>query len=199
MRTEAPALLPIFRSTHQAELLATLYLHPGHEFTLADLSRTLGMSGGALHAEVERLVTAGLLQDRREGRNRLIRANTDSRFARALTELLTVSYGPQVVLAEEFTAVGEVELVVIYGSWARRYRGEAGKEPADVDVMVIGSPDRDEVYEAARRAERRLDLPVNPTVRSGAAWRQGSDPLVLTAKRDAVTVLGDADDEGGRG
>ena len=189
MRTPAPALLPIFRSAHQAALLTWLYLRPGEEFTLSDLSRRLGVSGGSLHAEVERLVAAGLIIDRRVGRNRMIQANTATRTVRALTELLTVTYGPQVVIAEEFADLPGVELVLIYGSWARRFRGEVGREPADVDVMVVGSVDRDSVYEAAERAERRLELPVNTTVRSVAAWRKEADALVLTAKPDAVTVV----------
>lgn len=190
MRKSAPALLPIFRSQHQAELLAWLYLRPGEEYTLSELARRLGVSAGALHAEVERLVAAGLLIDRTEGRNRLLQANTEARTSRALTELLAVTYGPQMVIAEEFAGIPDAELVVIYGSWARRYAGETGREPADIDVMVIGAPDREAVYDAAERAEARLQLPVNPTVRSAAAWQAEADPLVITAKRDALTVVG---------
>ncbi len=100
-----------------------------------------------------------------------------------------MTYRPQVVLAEEFADLSGSELVVIYGSWARRFRGEVGREPADVDVMVIGEVDRGSVYEAAERSEKRLGLPVNTTVRSIAAWRDETDALVLTAKPDAVTVL----------
>ncbi|MGL5929791.1 MAG: MarR family transcriptional regulator [Dermatophilaceae bacterium] len=189
MRNPAPSILPIFRSERQAALLAWLYLRPGEEFTLSDLARHLEVSLGALHAEVERLTTAGLLEDRRVGRNRLIRARTDHRAARALTELLTITYGPQTVVADEFEGLPGVDQVVIYGSWARRYRGELGREPRDVDVMVVGAPDRDEVYEAAERAEQRLGLPVNPMIRSSAAWREESDALVRTAKPDAVVVV----------
>lgn len=189
MRSPAPALLPIFRSEHQATLLAHLYLRPEEEFTLSDLANRLGASMGGLHAEVQRLVAAGLILDRREGRNRLVRANTGSRLARALTELLTVTYGPQIVIAEEFIALEKVDKVVVYGSWARRFRGQVGREPADVDVMVIGSPDREDVFFAADRAERRLKIPVNTTVRSSTAWTDGTDGLVITARRDAVPVL----------
>ncbi len=82
MRTQAPALLPIFRSQHQAALLAWLYLRPGEEVTLSDLARRVGVSPGVIHAEVERLVTAGLISDRVEGRNRLLQANTTTRIAR---------------------------------------------------------------------------------------------------------------------
>lgn len=182
--------MPIFRSQLQAEVLAWLYLRPGEEFTLSDLARHLGVSPGALHAEVERLVHAGLLADRMIGRSRLLQANTSARTARALTELLTLTYGPQVVIAEEFGRIPGAEQVVLYGSWARRYNGELGKEPADVDVMVVGTPDRGEVYEAAERAEARLKMPVNPTVRSSDAWRDEADPLVITAKQDAVVIAG---------
>ena len=42
----------------------------------------------------------------------------------------------------------------VYGSWAARYRGQAGDVPRDVDVLVIGDADEDDLYEAARAAER---------------------------------------------
>lgn len=183
MRSAAPPLLPIFRSRHQAELLAWLYLRPGEEFSLADLARRLGVSPGTLHAEVERLVEAGLVSDRTIGRSRLLRANTSARTARALTELLMLTFGPQIVIAEEFRDLADVDEVVLYGSWARRHNGEMGREPADVDVMVIGSPERDAVYAAAERSEQRLGMAVNPTLRSAKAWHEESDALVVTAKR----------------
>src|SRR6266511_928251 len=45
-------------------------------------------------------------------------------------------------------------------------------------LLVIGQPDRTQLYEAADRAERRLDLPVDPTVRSRRRWSAAADPLV---------------------
>jgi DNA-binding MarR family transcriptional regulator len=189
MRNAAPPLMPIFRSLHQAELLAWLYLRPGEEFSLADLARRLDVSPGTLHAEVERLVEAGLIRDRSVGRSRLLRANTSGRTARALTELLMLTFGPQIVIEEEFRNLADVDQVVVYGSWARRHNGEMGREPADVDVMVVGSPERDAVYAAAERSEQRLGMPVNPTVRSAKAWRDGLDALVVTAKSGPHLVV----------
>lgn len=194
MRSKAPALLPIFRSQNQARLLAQLYLGPSKEVSLSEVAGTLGVTPGAIHAEVERLVASGLVLDRYVGRTRLLRANTDARAARALTELLTLTFGPELVIAEEFGDLPDVQRVLIYGSWARRYEGETGPEPGDVDVMVLGHPQRDAVYAAAERAEDRLGLPVNPTVRYPSAWQDESDALVVTAKGGAhiVVVEGDA-------
>src|SRR5665811_2064615 len=67
MRSEAPALMPIFRSQHQAALLAWLLLHPEHEYTLTELATKLDVPLTTLQREAQRLVGAGLLQDRTLG------------------------------------------------------------------------------------------------------------------------------------
>jgi hypothetical protein len=51
-----------------------------------------------------------------------------------------------------------------------RYSGEEGIRPVgDIDLLVLGDPDRDQVYAAATAAERRLGRPVQVTVRA-ANW-----------------------------
>jgi DNA-binding transcriptional ArsR family regulator len=183
--------LALLRSRFQADLLTWLFLHPEREFTLADLAGKIGVSQSTAHGEVERLVGAGILADRRVGRSRLVRANTESRLAAPLAQLLTLSFGPHVVVAEEFAGVNGVDLVVLYGSWAARYEGEPGREPRDVDVMVVGTPARDEVYSAADRAQERLGLEVNPTIRSRSSWEDVTDPLVAAIRAAPVVVAYD--------
>jgi hypothetical protein len=80
-----------------------------------------------------------------------------------LTELLTLTFGPHVVIADEFAELADTDRVLIYGSWAARYHGQRGRLPNDVDVLVIGSPDRTATHATAARAERRLGMPVNPS------------------------------------
>lgn len=175
MRSDAPALLPIFRSQYQAELLAWALLHPDQERTMTDLARQLGVPVNTLHREVQRLVGAGILASRSVGQARLISANTSHPAANALRSLLEVTYGPPTVIAEEFDEVLGAELVFIFGSWAERHHGVAGPPPNDVDVLVVGSPDRTAVYEAADRAQQRLGIEVNPVVRSMEQWRTPAD------------------------
>src|SRR5665647_3753066 len=135
MRSEAPALVPIFRSRHQAALLAWLLLHPDDEYTLTDLAKRLGVPLTTLQREAQRLVEAGILRDRTLGRARLLRANLSNRAAAPLTELLQVTFGPQTVTGEEFDVAG-AEAVLIYGSWAERYHGTPGPPANDVDVLA---------------------------------------------------------------
>jgi hypothetical protein len=85
----------------------------------------------------------------------------------------------------------------IFGSWAARYHGQPGPPPNDLDVLVIGQPSRTQLDEAADRAERRLDIPLNPTVRSRSGWNASADPLVRQIKSSPVVwVLDHADVQG---
>lgn len=47
--------------------------------------------------------------------------------------------------------------------------------PRDVDVLLIGAPDRDAAYEATRRAEERLGREVNVTIRNTEQWEAAAD------------------------
>jgi predicted nucleotidyltransferase len=98
------------------------------------------------------------------------------------------------VVEEEFGSVAGLDAALIFGSWAARYHGEAGPAPNDLDLLVIGQPDRTQLDEAADRAERRLDLPVNPAVRSRRRWNAAADPLVRQIQFSLVVWVFDRAD-----
>ncbi len=178
MRNAAPALLPVFRSQLQADILAALLLHPEREYSVTDLARRFDAPLSTVHGEVRRLTEAGLLSRRNVGRSALVQANSGNRLVGPLAELLFLSWGPPQVVAEEFAELDGAERVLIFGSWAARYHQQHGPPPHDLDVLVVGRPTREAVYDAADRAQQRLGMPVNPVIRSGNAWRQAADPLV---------------------
>jgi hypothetical protein len=178
MRSAAPALLPIFRSRLQADILAALLLNPEREYSLTDLARRLDAPLSTVHGEVGRLVTAGLLRRRNAGRSAMVQANSANRLVEPLGELLFLSWGPAQVIAAEFGDLPRAERVLIFGSWAARYLEWPGPPPNDLDVLVVGHPTRRAVYDAADRAQERLAMPVNPVIKSTEAWRNKADPLV---------------------
>ena len=162
-------------------MLAWLLLHPDDEYTLTELAKRLGVPLTTLQREVQRLVEAGILQDRTVGRARLVRANVAHPVAAPLTQVLQVTFGPQTVIGEEFDIVGADD-VLIYGSWAERYHGTPGLSPNDVDVLVVGVVDRADVYDAADRAQTRLGMQVNPVIRTPEQWAGDADSLVVQIK-----------------
>lgn len=194
MRTGSPALLPLLRSQIQGDLLALLYLEPEREYTLSEAARRIGASFQTVHHEVSRLVQAGLITDRRQGNNRLVRAVTDSPLSRPLTDLLAVTYGPLPVLTEQLASVPGVHRAFIYGSWAARHSGEPGPPPHDVDVLVVGTADADDLDDAARAAEQRLRREVNIRRIRPDTWEQPAPTdAFLTSVRSRPLVELDLD------
>ena len=191
MRSDVPALLPILRSQHLAEILTLLLLHPDSEYSISEVASKLGLPLTTVQREVTRLSSAELIRERRVGRSRLVSADPASRYTRPLAELVTLAFGPRLVIGEEFRSLDAIA-VAIYGSWAARYEGIAGHAPHDVDVLVIGKVPRRSLYEAAERAEHRLGLPVNPVVCSLPRWFAASDPLIQQIRSAPVVwVVGD--------
>ena len=188
MQSAPPPLLPLLRSSLQGELLALLLLNPDREWSLTELANGIGASVSTAQREVERAEQSGVVESRRVGSARLVRAHP-SPLTEPLAELLLRSFGPPQVVAEEFAGIEGIDEVHLLGSWAARYAGEIGRAPGDIDVLVIGAPDRDVAYEAAERASRRLAHEVNVTFRSRELWAEGVDGFhteVLTRPRVQV-------------
>lgn len=185
-------LLPILRSQTQGELLAWLFLHPGEEFTVGDLAARTSSDVSTVSREASRFVDADFVKERRQGNLRFLRANADSIVSEPLTRLLAVTYGPAAVIGEALSSVCGVDEAHIYGSWAARYQGESGPIPNDVDVLVVGNADEDELFEVARRCEALLGREVNMHQTAASRWKQASDDAFLRTvlSRPLVQIVG---------
>jgi predicted nucleotidyltransferase len=172
----------------QAEVLTLVLLNPEQEWSLTSLASRTGASVSSVQREITRAEQAGVVSSRRLGNVRLVTA-ANSPLTASLTELLLRSFGPRQVLAEELEGVEGVEKAYLFGSWAARYAGEAGRPPADLDVLVIGAPDRDELDDAAQRAASRLAQEINVTIRSPTWWHEGNDGFHADVTRRTLVPI----------
>jgi hypothetical protein len=194
MKVPAPSLAPILRSDVQGRLLARLFAAPSTAHSLSDLVEWTGSSMPTVQREVGRAEAAGIVTTEKVGPTRLVHANPTHPLYTPLSQVILATYGPPAVIAREFGDVAGADAVVLFGSWAARYLGQPGRAPNDIDVLVIGSPDRDAVDDAAERAERSLRLPVQATVRSRAHWSADRDSFITEVKSRPMVVVLAADD-----
>ena len=187
LRTGAPPQLPIFRSRLQGELLARLLLGPERELTMLDLAVMLRSDLGTVIREVERLARAGVLTLRRTLAGRLVTRDPGSPLHEPLARLVMLTFGPAVVVGEEFGRLPAVAEVHLFGAWAERYEGTPGDPPGDVEVLVIGGLSREAAFDASQEAAARLGLPVHPVVRTLAQWRGDDDPFLREIRAGALT------------
>jgi hypothetical protein len=189
MNQAPPPIFPLLRSELQARILARTFLGGGEE-SVADLAQAIDADAGNTAREVTRLERGGVLTSRKVGRTKLVRANAQAPFYQQLHDLIVIVLGPAHVLAERLAPLPGINSVDIFGSWAARYLGGPGPAPADIDVLVVGSPDRDELYDATKEAERVLNREVNAVVISPRRWNAADDGFIVELRsRARVRVL----------
>jgi len=104
-----------------------------------------------------------------------VRANTASPYYAGLADVLTRAFGVPAVLDDVLEPVEGISAAYIYGSWAARHAGQPGERPVgDIDVLVLGTPDRDQLYDALSLAEQRLGRSVEATIRDSSWLESGT-------------------------
>lgn len=191
MRSAAPTLAPLFRSDHQLNLLASLFLYRG-EWTIGELAEHAGVPLSTASREVHRLVDAGLASLKPKGQLRLVTANQDLPWVDPLVELLDQTVGPihhlRGLLDEsEWAAIDEA---YVFGSWARRYHGESGPQPNDLDVVLIATTSlpANKILRFQRQLQDRIHMGVDAFAVTPAEWASPKGHEALADIKDNPTV-----------
>lgn len=158
----------LLTSSTRAKLLTLLFTHPTEEFYLRELHRRSGQSLHAVQHEVARLERLGLVVVNQRGRQKFFRANDQHPLFADLKRIVYKTAALGDVLRDALRGAKGIEAAFIYGSVAR------GRErpTSDIDLMVIGDADSDELHRALRQAEEALDREVTLNRMSKAEWSE---------------------------
>jgi predicted nucleotidyltransferase/biotin operon repressor len=182
MTEPSVALLPIFRSKSQIQILVEVFCG-AEALTGADLARRTGVPQQTVAREVARLERAGVVMTERVGTAKTIHPSPDLPYRDLLRQLLAYAGGIVPLLDSALRDNTAIDEVFIFGSWAARYRGEPGPPPNDVDVAVISdSLTRFDLAEVRIDLEHESKLAVNifvlePSSDRLAGLRVGSVPV----------------------
>lgn len=150
MRTNPPGLLPIFRTNLQAELLAALFLGEDEATTASELVERTSGPAASVYRELTRLVDAGLIERERERRGAGFRPAKNSPLYEPMRTLLERTMAVEPQLTRALATIDGIDIAAIFGSWAARKPGGG----SDIDLLVVGSMDRDELLANVKRIER---------------------------------------------
>lgn len=181
--------MPLFRSPQQLKVLAQIFIHAGRSFSIPDLVRDTGVSQPTVWREIQRLEDAELVSVRSVGRNKIIEANQNSPYFPELHGLANKLLGPKVILEEALAEVTGIDEAFIFGSWAKRYQGEIGAPPNDIDVLVVGDANPDTVEEALGKAQGPLHAEINAVVVSRDEWDQADSGFLQQLKSEELVPI----------
>lgn len=149
------------RSAIRRRILGLLFERPERRLHLRAIARAVDASPGTVARELQRLVDAGLVGRAGEGRQVYFQADRDGPLFEPVQAIVQRTIGAPDLVRRHLADMAGIERAFLYGSYAR---GSDVRPESDVDLMIIGRPDLDELTDRVSAAERELARPVNYTV-----------------------------------
>ncbi len=184
----------LFGKTRQA-VLAKLFLEPGREFRLREISRLVEISSGSVQHELRQLVEADLV--RRSEQNGLVtyRANAASPIFAELRSIVEKTSGIEELVRKALEPAGpRIRLAFIYGSIAKG----SSTSRSDLDVLVVGAITFGELMKLLGPVEEKIGREVSPRLFSEKEFttRLKRDDRFLTSvmRGPRIMLIGDASD-----
>lgn len=168
-------------------VLARTFLSPEREYHIRELVRLTGLAPRTVHQEVEKLVRADILTERRDGNRRHVRANERHPLFRPVREIILKTEGLADVLREALGA-DAIEFAFVFGSMA----GQDAKAGSDVDLLVVGSLGLREAVRRLSAAHDVLGREINPSVWTRSEFdrrRDEGDPFLSRVLEGATVPI----------
>jgi len=173
-------LSTLITSKSRIEVLTWFLTHPGERFHYVQLTGLLRSAKRSIQIELKRLEDGGILRSEKIANARFYWVDQDHPLYPALKEIVFKTVGLADFLKESLGEIGDIHAAFIYGSVARNLE----EARSDIDVMVIGDVDADELHKAISKAEDALGREVNYSVFDLADWRKQ-----LAAKKAFVRAV----------
>lgn len=168
--------------------MGALFAGADRVWTVPALAAHLGLPYPTTAKEINHLRSAGIAVVEVEGRNRRVVANWGLPWALDLARLLDKTVGPLGILAEALPGLAGLDQAWIFGSWARRYHGEVGSAPRDIDVVLVGDVNELDAYVVADRVAEAAGVPVNPYFVSLGQWESPEETSFVNEIKGGAIV-----------
>ena len=157
MTTSITDLVHQSRSPLRKRLLSYFFTNTEARLYLREIALTLGMDPANLSRELHRLEEEGVFVSEKSGLQKYFLINKSYPLYPELKSMIFKTIGVQGSLQRLVEEFSEIRLAFIYGSYA------SGKEKAssDIDLMIVGTPDRKRLTARVRNLENQLQREIN--------------------------------------
>ena len=195
-----PGLADVLFGKNRGAVLGLLFWNPDKSFYVRQIARTIGASPSAIAPELNLLSNLSLLISSSSGNQRFFQANRSSPVFAEISALVAKTVGVFQLLRAALAPLSDrIAVAFVYGSVAKQQEAA----DSDVDVMVVGAVDLDEVVERVATVEKQIGRQVNPTLYSVKEFSlkvaSGSHFVSSVVRGPKVFIIGDENELRGLG
>jgi predicted nucleotidyltransferase len=184
----------LFGSKLRAKILGWFFTHVDERFFVRQLQSLLGEDPTNLSRELARLENLRILTSETEGKQKYFKVNKDVPFYEEMKGLILKTSGVAGTVRNSLGKIRGVKFAFLYGSFAKNEE----KPESDVDLMVVGKFNFDELEEAISESEKQLGRTINITsysLQEFHAKTRAKDGFIQTVlKGPRIMLIGDEDE-----
>lgn len=154
---------------NQTLILELFFNNPEKSYYLRELGRIIGKQPGVFQKDINKLVESGILISEYKAKSRFFKLNKSHPLYKELRSIFFKTIGAEGRLRKILKSIKNIEIAFIFGSFAKRREDSF----SDIDLMIIGNPNEDELILEISKLESRLDREINYHIFSLADWKKG--------------------------
>lgn len=166
------------KSNIRRRLLAFYFTNPTARVHVRDLAERLDMDPSNLSKELRRLESEGLFQSEISGRQRYFQLNRDYPLFDEVRSIVRKTIGAAPLIGQALKKIDGIEQAWLYGSFARNQQDTA----SDIDIIIIGTPERTSLAQTTHRLERQLGRQINYTALTRKEFDKRQPGRTLSSK-----------------
>ena len=172
------------------KVLGLVFSHPERGFTLNELLARAGGGHGSSQRQIERLITAGVLEEGpRRARQRCIKANTGYFLYPELRSIALKSFGLAEPLLDALKPFEpEIQECFVFGSVAKG----TDTHHSDIDLIVVGDAPLMALTDAMFNVEQEIGRAIHLSLYAPAEWaslKQTDPVLAQISEASKIRIL----------
>ena len=178
----------LFTSRVRLKILELFVLHPEDRFYVREIVRKTDEEINAVRRELKRIHKIGLLRSEKRANRKYYQVKQDFRYYPELIRMLGKSSGLGGDIVTQQDSLGSIRYAILS---LELLLGRKAK-PHEVDLMIVGQVNTEQLKEIVKRAEERYGHEINYTVMGRDEFkfrRQRRDQFVVQILTQPFVVL----------
>lgn len=161
----------LFSSRVRAKVLTTIVLSPGERRNAYEIANSIGEHYSAVWRELAKLEKMGILSSQAFENSKEYQLNHNCPIVNELRLIVLKTEGIGLLLKNKLQEMKEIQKAFIFGSYAS---GDAD-QLSDIDLMIIGEVDLEQLSPVIDRMEKEINRPINYIIYSDDDWKEKAE------------------------
>lgn len=179
---------------NRAELLKLFFTNPDRAFYMQEIGRILEKKPGIFQRTLNNLVSEGILESEYKANARYFKVNRSYPLFKELKNIVFKTVGIKGSIGDVLKEAGDIKMAFIYGSYAKAKENYL----SDIDIIIIGTPNEDELVKKLDKLEEKLQRDINYKLYTLNEFKKDvreNEPFVLELLKDKkIMIIGDEDE-----